>query len=152
MIKRPGIGYKHYDALTIDSQPTYKPLAEVPEGANATWTLLCCIALIKFLKEHVAGDGFRTRSPAHAKMLGFEWRLVFWNAGQILGRIALRTTQHFFGNFSVAEPIEKRTYSRSERRPEAQLAQSLRRSYLLVGHAQNRDDAEAHYEASDSKW
>jgi hypothetical protein len=59
MVKRPGIGYKHYDGLTIDTQPTYKPLAEVPEGANATWTLLCCIALIEFLKEHVAGDGVK---------------------------------------------------------------------------------------------
>ncbi|KAJ7834273.1 hypothetical protein B0H13DRAFT_1653367 [Mycena leptocephala] len=57
--KTPGIGYKHYDDIDVDTIPTYKPAEEVPEKANAVWTLLCCITLIEYLEPHVAGDGVK---------------------------------------------------------------------------------------------
>ncbi|KAJ7433497.1 hypothetical protein B0H11DRAFT_1939455 [Mycena galericulata] len=57
--KTPGIGYKHYADIDVDTIPTYRPAEEIPEKANALWTLLCCITLIEFLEPHVAGDGVK---------------------------------------------------------------------------------------------
>ncbi|KAF8199338.1 hypothetical protein K438DRAFT_1583362 [Mycena galopus ATCC 62051] len=58
-----GLGYTHFDSITVTSHPPYKDPSTIAAGANAQWVLTDLVNMASFLESQVSADGNKYKAP-----------------------------------------------------------------------------------------